>query len=69
MEEVKTDDTAADMDGIEEGQGDTAAVEVEETKEEEGELGDEQEVVIIQDTGFTIKIQTPGLDPFELPVN
>ena len=29
----------------------------------------DQEVILIQDTGFTIKIASPGLDAFDLQVN
>ena len=28
----------------------------------------EQEVIVIQDTGFTVKIQAPGTEPFDLQV-
>lgn len=28
-----------------------------------------EELVVIQDTGFTIKIQAPGLEVFEIPVS
>ncbi|MEQ2164077.1 hypothetical protein GOODEAATRI_002817 [Goodea atripinnis] len=31
-----------------------------------GEDSSEQEVIVIQDTGFTIKIQAPGTEPFDL---
>ena len=39
-------------------------------KGEEGKEGDnkEQEVVLIQDTGFNVTITCPGVDEFELPV-
>lgn len=29
----------------------------------------EQEVIVIQDTGFTVKIQAPGIEPFDLQVH
>ncbi|XP_046718842.1 clustered mitochondria protein homolog isoform X2 [Silurus meridionalis] len=29
----------------------------------------EQEVIVIQDTGFTVKIQAPGIEPFDLQVS
>ena len=32
----------------------------------DGEIGDE--VVVIQETGFNIKIVSPGVDSFDLPV-
>ena len=38
-----------------------------ETKE--GATTADQDVVLIQDTGFNIKIQAPGMDPFDLPVS
>lgn len=31
-----------------------------------GEESNEQEVIVIQDTGFTVKIQAPGTEPFDL---
>ncbi|MEQ2219951.1 hypothetical protein ILYODFUR_000375 [Ilyodon furcidens] len=34
-----------------------------------GEDSSEQEVIVIQDTGFTIKIQAPGTEPFDLQVS
>uniref|UniRef100_A0A8C5H269 Clustered mitochondria protein homolog n=1 Tax=Gouania willdenowi TaxID=441366 RepID=A0A8C5H269_GOUWI len=34
-----------------------------------GEDSNEQEVIVIQDTGFTVKIQAPGTDPFDLQVS
>jgi len=40
----------------------------EDEKEGEGSSVDGQEVVLIQDTGFTIQIVCPGTEPFELPV-
>jgi len=33
-----------------------------------GEDSNEQEVIVIQDTGFTVKIQAPGTEPFDLQV-
>lgn len=32
------------------------------------EDANEQEVIVIQDTGFTVKIQAPGTEPFDLQV-
>ncbi|XP_030632710.1 clustered mitochondria protein homolog isoform X1 [Chanos chanos] len=34
-----------------------------------GEEPSEQEVIVIQDTGFTVKIQAPGTEPFDLQVS
>ncbi|KAA8594248.1 hypothetical protein FQN60_005082 [Etheostoma spectabile] len=34
-----------------------------------GEETNEQEVIVIQDTGFTVKIQAPGTEPFDLQVS
>ncbi|XP_053176618.1 clustered mitochondria protein homolog isoform X2 [Scomber japonicus] len=34
-----------------------------------GEESNEQEVIVIQDTGFTVKIQAPGTEPFDLQVS
>lgn len=31
-----------------------------------GEESNEQEVIVIQDTGFIVKIQAPGTEPFDL---
>ncbi|KAM9320299.1 clustered mitochondria protein homolog [Gastrophryne carolinensis] len=36
---------------------------------EQAEDGSEQEVIVIQDTGFTVKIQAPGLDIFSIQVS
>ncbi len=33
------------------------------------EDANEQEVIVIQDTGFTVKIQAPGNEPFDLQVS
>uniref|UniRef100_UPI00358E5CE2 clustered mitochondria protein homolog isoform X2 n=1 Tax=Myxine glutinosa TaxID=7769 RepID=UPI00358E5CE2 len=33
------------------------------------EAADEQEVVVIQETGFTVKIHAPGVEPFDLQVS
>lgn len=33
-----------------------------------GEESNDQEVIVIQDTGFTVKIQAPGTEPFDLQV-
>ncbi|XP_047449755.1 clustered mitochondria protein homolog isoform X4 [Mugil cephalus] len=33
------------------------------------EESNEQEVIVIQDTGFTVKIQAPGTEPFDLQVS
>lgn len=35
---------------------------------EPGEDGNDQEVIVIQDTGFTVKIYAPGIEPFSLQV-
>ncbi|XP_045929094.1 clustered mitochondria protein homolog isoform X1 [Micropterus dolomieu] len=34
-----------------------------------GEDSNEQEVIVIQDTGFTVKVQAPGTEPFDLQVS
>lgn len=34
-----------------------------------GEDANEQEVIVIQDTGFNVKIQAPGTEPFDLQVS
>ncbi|XP_061683095.1 clustered mitochondria protein homolog isoform X1 [Syngnathoides biaculeatus] len=34
-----------------------------------GDESNEQEVIVIQDTGFTVKIQAPGAEPFDLQVS
>ncbi|XP_078535441.1 clustered mitochondria protein homolog isoform X4 [Lissotriton helveticus] len=47
-------------------------VEVKQNGHEEGEPdddGSEQEVIVIQDTGFTVKIQAPGIELFSLQVS
>ncbi|KAH3889427.1 hypothetical protein DPMN_013481, partial [Dreissena polymorpha] len=50
--------------------GENLDVTGETTKEEkEGDENKEQEVVLIQDTGFNVKILCPGVEEFELPVS
>ncbi|XP_069545903.1 clustered mitochondria protein homolog isoform X3 [Brachyistius frenatus] len=39
------------------------------TEADGGEDSNEQEVIVIQDTGFTVKIQAPGTEPFDLQVS
>ncbi|KAG7221047.1 hypothetical protein INR49_017715 [Caranx melampygus] len=39
------------------------------TEVDGGEESNEQEVIVIQDTGFTVKIQAPGTEPFDLQVS
>ncbi|XP_066455723.1 clustered mitochondria protein homolog isoform X1 [Eleutherodactylus coqui] len=36
---------------------------------EQAEDGSEQEVIVIQDTGFTVKIQVPGIETFSIQVS
>uniref|UniRef100_A0A8C4E8F6 Clustered mitochondria protein homolog n=1 Tax=Dicentrarchus labrax TaxID=13489 RepID=A0A8C4E8F6_DICLA len=56
MQIVKWDETAeSKQDGNGEADG--------------GEESNEQEVIVIQDTGFTVKIQAPGTEPFDLQVS
>ena len=43
--------------------------EKEKCEDEKKEEGTDQDVVLIQDTGFTVKIIAPGLEPFDLPVS
>ncbi|XP_071445866.1 clustered mitochondria protein homolog isoform X2 [Hetaerina americana] len=48
----------------------TNGVEREESPKGEGERGkEEQEVVFIQDMGFTVKIVSPGTEPFDIQVS
>ncbi|CAG2054146.1 unnamed protein product, partial [Timema podura] len=54
------------MNGCINGHGEDAVVEkgeVESTKEDKEK---EQEVVFIQDMGFTVKIHSPGTEPFDI---
>ena len=39
-----------------------------ESDEKEDEKKDEQDVVFVQDVGFTIKITAPGVEPFDIQV-
>lgn len=39
------------------------------TDPDAGDDSNEQEVIVIQDTGFTVKIQAPGIEPFDLQVH
>ncbi|XP_051966096.1 clustered mitochondria protein homolog isoform X2 [Xyrauchen texanus] len=52
-------DQAEDADSKQDGSADA----------EPGEDSNEQEVIVIQDTGFTVKIQAPGTEPFDLQVS
>lgn len=49
-----SDEAEAKQDGTDETDG--------------GEESSDQEVIVIQDTGFTVKIQAPGTEPFDLQV-
>lgn len=49
-----SDEAEAKQDGADETDG--------------GEESNDQEVIVIQDTGFTVKIQAPGTEPFDLQV-
>lgn len=49
-----SDEAEAKQDGADETEG--------------GEESNDQEVIVIQDTGFTVKIQAPGTEPFDLQV-
>lgn len=40
----------------------------ESVEEKEDEKKEEQDVVFVQDVGFTIKITAPGVEPFEIQV-
>ncbi|XP_077467620.1 clustered mitochondria protein homolog isoform X2 [Stigmatopora argus] len=48
-------DLESKRDGLSEGNG--------------SDESNEQEVIVIQDTGFTVKIQAPGTEPFDLQVS
>ncbi|XP_057695489.1 clustered mitochondria protein homolog isoform X1 [Corythoichthys intestinalis] len=50
-----TDELDSKRDGQSEGNG--------------GDESNEQEVIVIQDTGFTVKIQAPAAEPFDLQVS
>lgn len=50
-----SDEAEAKQDGTDETDG--------------GEESSDQEVIVIQDTGFTVKIQAPGTEPFDLQVS
>lgn len=40
-----------------------------ETTDKEKDTANEQEVVFIQDMGFTVKIVSPGSEPFDIQVS
>ena len=42
--------------------------EAETNSNEDDAVKDENELILIQDNAFTVKIQVPGLDPFDLQV-
>ncbi|XP_066520201.1 clustered mitochondria protein homolog isoform X2 [Hoplias malabaricus] len=52
-------DQAEEAEPKQDGSGDT----------DPGDDSNEQEVIVIQDTGFTVKIQAPGTEPFDLQVS
>lgn len=51
------------------GTKEEASSEVEKNAEENAKDESGEEVVMIQDAGFNIKIAVPGVDPFDLPVS
>ncbi len=74
-EAAKTEDNAAKT---EEKDGEAAKTEDSAAKSEEkdGEAdktedapAEGQDIILIQDTGFIVQIQAPGLEPFDLPVS
>ncbi|XP_059389031.1 clustered mitochondria protein homolog isoform X2 [Carassius carassius] len=56
MNGVASHDQAEEADSKQDGSADA-------------EDANEQEVIVIQDTGFTVKIQAPGTEPFDLQVS
>ena len=63
-----TDTAMLNGDGAHEHPEETETKQDGTSEEDGGEDSNEQEVIVIQDTGFTIKIQAPGTEPFDLQV-
>ncbi|XP_026853549.2 clustered mitochondria protein homolog isoform X2 [Electrophorus electricus] len=59
---------AAVMNGIG-GHDQAEEAESKQDSSDHADDGNEQEVIVIQDTGFTVKIQAPGIEPFDLQVS
>lgn len=53
----------------EDAQGEEKTEDGEKNEEGKDEENKEQEVVLIQDTGFNVTIVCPGVEEFELPVS
>ncbi|XP_029373974.1 clustered mitochondria protein homolog isoform X2 [Echeneis naucrates] len=64
-----TDTAMVNGDGAHENVEDTESKQDGNGEVDGGEESNEQEVIVIQDTGFTVKIQAPGTEPFDLQVS
>lgn len=60
--------TMVNGDGVHEHSEDADSKQDRNVDMDGGEESNEQEVIVIQDTGFTVKIQAPGTEPFDLQV-
>ncbi|XP_060743609.1 clustered mitochondria protein homolog isoform X2 [Tachysurus vachellii] len=56
-------------DGVHDQTEETESKQDGSTDPDAGDDSNEQEVIVIQDTGFTVKIQAPGIEPFDLQVS
>ncbi|XP_040279427.1 clustered mitochondria protein homolog isoform X2 [Bufo bufo] len=61
--------TLMNGDGAHEHQAEVEAKQNGHDVGEQAEDGSEQEVIVIQDTGFTVKIQVPGIETFSIQVS
>ncbi|XP_043910351.1 clustered mitochondria protein homolog isoform X2 [Protopterus annectens] len=66
----KSQDRSAEMavENAEDGKHNSCEADAKEEKDQEDD-GSDQEVIVIQDTGFTVKVHAPGIDPFDLQVS
>uniref|UniRef100_A0A665W061 Clustered mitochondria protein homolog n=1 Tax=Echeneis naucrates TaxID=173247 RepID=A0A665W061_ECHNA len=69
LKDGNTDTAMVNGDGAHENVEDTESKQDGNGEVDGGEESNEQEVIVIQDTGFTVKIQAPGTEPFDLQVS
>uniref|UniRef100_A0A8C1SJV9 Clustered mitochondria protein homolog n=1 Tax=Cyprinus carpio TaxID=7962 RepID=A0A8C1SJV9_CYPCA len=69
---IESDDIAPALTAVMNGVAGHDQAEEADSKQDgsaDAEDANEQEVIVIQDTGFTVKIQAPGTEPFDLQVS
>lgn len=69
LNDTSKDNDASKSNGTLEGTENKLTKDVEEKEKDESEDRSKDEVVFIQDVGFTIKIQSPGIESFDIQVS